>query len=152
MSKIKIYRYSHTGFESYLQDHLIKDSAVILDDLLKLVNNEYLKNLIKKGFTEPDRDFEYNGIFVFLLPPSIKDRNYFLNHLKIDPATIPLHIAEIDSNAIGYHDNGKVYDKNNKMTVKDAYDRNMNTFYLPKSQLHLISQLSLQSKNKNKIN
>jgi len=151
MKKIKIYRYSHTGFESYLQDHLVKDSTVSLDDMLSLVDNDYLKGLIRQGFTEPDPEFEYDGIFVFLALPSERDRDYFLNHLKVDPTTIPLHVAEIDLNAVGYHDNGKVYDKNNKMTVKEACDRNMNTFYIPKSQLHLISQPVLKLKNKNKM-
>ena len=57
-------------------------------------------------------------------------------------------MAEIDINAMGYHDNGKVYDKNNKMTVKDSVERNVNTFYLPKSQLHLITKPLLKLKNK----
>lgn len=151
MSKIKIYRYSNTGFDPYLQDHLVRDSMISLDDMLKLIVNDYLKGLIRQGFTEPDPEFEYNGIFVFLAPPSERDRDYFLNHLKIDPKTIPLHVAEIDINAVGYHDNGKVYDKKNKMSVKEACDKHMNTFYLPKSQLHLISQPYLKLKNKNKI-
>lgn len=148
MSKIKIYRYSDTGFEPYLQDHLLRDSSISLESMLSTIDNEYLKGLVRKGHTQPDPEFEYEGIFVFLAPPAERDRDYFLNHLDRDPSTIPLHIAEIDVNAVGYHDNGKVYDNNNKMTVKDAIERNMNTFYLPKSQLYLITKPLLKLKNK----
>ena len=148
MQKIKIYRYSDTGFEPYLQDHLVKDSAISLESMLSTIDNEYLKGLVRKGHTEPDPEFEYEGIFVFLAPPSERDRDYFLNHLNRDAKTIPLHVAELDVTAVGYHDDGKVYDKNNKMTVKEAVDRNMNTFYLPKSQLHLITKPLLKLKNK----
>ena len=148
MQKIKIYRYSDTGFEPYLQDHLVSDSAISLESMLSTIDNEYLKGLVRKGHTEPDPEFEYEGIFVFLAPPSERDRDYFLNHLNRDAKTIPLHVAELDVTAVGYHDDGKVYDKNNKMTVKEAVDRNMNTFYLPKSQLHLITKPLLKLKNK----
>lgn len=148
MSKIKIYRYSDTGFEPCRQEHLVRHSAISLETMLSTIDNEYVKGLIRKGYTEPDPDFEYDGIFVFLASPSEQDRNYFLNHLDRDAKTIPLHVAELDITAIGYHDDGKVYDKKNKMTVQEACDKHMNTFYLPKSQLHLISKPSLKLKNK----
>ncbi len=148
MSKIKIYRYSYTGFEPHIQNHLIEDSMISLESMISTIDNEYLKVLISKGFTEPDPEFEYEGIYIFLTKPSERDRDYFLNHLNIDIKQIPFHIAEVDINAIGYSDNGKVYDKNNKMTVKTACERNINTFYLPKSQLGLISKISLKLNNK----
>jgi len=148
MSKIKIYRYSDTGFVPYLQDHLVRDSCISLESMLSTLDNEYLKGLVRKGYTTPDPEFEYDGIFVFLAPPSERDRDYFLNHLDRDAKTIPLHVAELDITAVGYHDNGKVYDKNNKMTVKEACEHHINTFYLPKSQIHLISKPSLKLKNK----
>lgn len=148
MSKIKIYRYSDTGFEPYYQEHLVRHSAISLESMISTLDNEYLKGLIKKGYTEPDPEFEYEGIFIFLAPPSERDRDYFLNHLDRDAKTISLHVAELDINAFGYFDNDKVYDKNNKMTVKVACERHINTFYLPKSQLHLISKQSLKLKNK----
>ena len=148
MSKIKIYRYSDTAFEPYLQDHLVRDSAISLESILSTIDNEYLKGLVIKGFTNPDPEFEFDGIFIFLAPPLERDRDYFLNHLDRDPSTIPLHVAEIDVNAVGYHDNGKVYDKNNKMTIKEACERHINTFYLPKSQLHFVTKPSLKLKSK----
>lgn len=148
MSKIKIYRYSDTGFEPCLQTNLLEHASVSLDDMLSTIDNDYLKQLIRKGYTKPDPAFEYDGMFIFLSKPNERDTKYFLNHLDRDLTTNPLYIAELDINAIGYHDNGKVYDKNNKMTIKDACERHINTFYLPKSQLHLINKTSLKLKNK----
>lgn len=148
MSKIKIYRYSDTGFEPCLQTNLLEHASVSLEDMLSTIDNDYLKQLVRKGHTEPDPDFEYDGIFVFLASPSERDRAYFLNHLDRDTKTIPLHVAELDITALGYHDDGKVYDKKNKMTVKEACERHINTFYLPKSQLHLISKPVLKLKTK----
>jgi hypothetical protein len=148
MSKIKIYRYSDTGFEPCLQTNLLEHASVSLEDMLSTIDNDYLKQLVRKGHIEPDPEFEYDGMFIFLSKPNERDTKYFLNHLDRDPTTIPLHVAELDITAVGYHDNGKVYDKNNKMTVKEACERHINTFYLPKSQLHLISKFSLKFNNK----
>jgi disulfide oxidoreductase YuzD len=150
MSKIKIYRYSDTGFEACMQHHLVRYSKINLESMISNLDNEYLKDLVRKGFTEPDTEFEYEGIFIFLTAPSHQDRDYFLNHLEKDAHTIPLHVAEIDVGAIGYHDDGKVYDSKNKMTVKAAIEKNVQTFYIPKSQIHLITKL--ENRIKHKIN
>lgn len=148
MSKIKIYRYSDTGFEPCLQTNLLEHASVSLEDMLSTIDNDYLKQLVRKGHTEPDPAFEYDGMFIFLTKPNEHDTQYFLNHLDRDPTTIPLHVAELDITAVGYHDDGKVYDKKNKMTVKEACELHINTFYLPKSQLHLISKPVLKLKTK----
>lgn len=150
MSKIKIYRYSDTGFEACTQHHLVEHSKINLESMISTLDNEYLKGLVRKGFTEPDPEFEYDGIFIFLTAPSKDDRDYFLNHLEKDSHTIPLHVAEIDIDAVGYHDDGKVYDSKNKMTIKTACEKNIQTFYIPKSQIHLITKL--ENKIKNKLN
>lgn len=148
MQKIKIYRYSDTGFEPCLQTNLLEHAAVSLDDMLSSIDNDYLKQLVRKGHTEPDPEFEYDGMFIFLSKPNERDTQYFLNHLDRDPSTIPLHVAEISDEAVGYIDDGHVYAKENKITIKEACERHINTFYLPKSQVKFIQDINCKIKNK----
>ncbi len=136
---IKIFRFSNDGFKPQFQSNLKEHSEHTLENLLSLIpeNNEYLKNLVVRGFTTPDENFEYEGIFVFLIKPSIEDKRYFLNHLD-NIENIKLNEAFIKEDAICYIDDGTVYNKENKILIKEALDKKINTIYIPKSQLFKI--------------
>lgn len=135
---IQIFRYSREGFKAQYQSNLKENSNVTLQSLLeKVPENKYIQSLIIKGFDEPDENFEYEGIFVFLEKPNNKDKEYFLNHLKnIDD--IPLNSTFIKKAAICYIDDGTVYKKENRITIEEAVLRKINTVYIPKSELFKI--------------
>lgn len=138
---IKIFRFSNNGFQPQFQSNLKEHANTSLEKLLNLVpdNNSYLKSLVLKGFTEPDKDFEYEGIFVFLTKPTNEDKRYFLNHLN-NIENIKLNEAFIKEDAICYIDDGTVYNKENKISIKEALNKNINAIYIPKSQLFKINK------------
>jgi hypothetical protein len=140
-----IYRYSKHGFNSQHQGHLLKDSMVSLEEMLKQCTTDYMKNLIKSNYVEVDPNFEFDGIFIFLNKPTLKDKEFYLNHLKTNLDDINLNVAKIDPSAICYLDDGFVFREKNRMTIDDALKMNYNTVYIPDSQ---ISKIQLIRKNK----
>lgn len=133
----RIYRYSNTGFEPQIQTHLIKKSNTTLEKLHSHCDNDFLKSLISSSFKKPDPDFQYSGIFVFLKPPSVEDRNFYFNHLDktLDKGAIQFFETEIDEESICYLDNGFVFHSDNKTSIKDALANGYETVYIPESEL-----------------
>lgn len=93
-----------------------------------------MTSLIRRSFVEPDAEFEYEGIFAFLQKPNIKNKNFYLNHLK-NKQNILYSESFIESNAFCYIDDGIVYAKQNKMCIFEAFQKNIESIYIPKSQL-----------------
>ena len=145
---INIYRFSNSGFQPQYQKHLEEKSKITLEELLKNCTNTYMQNLIKRSYCLPDKDFEYNGIFVFLEKPTEDDKSFYLNHLNIDLSNIALNTALISPKAFCYIDDGIVQKPENKINIQQAVNLKHNTVYIPESQ---ICHISLNIKNRFKI-
>lgn len=135
---IKIYRFSKSGFKSQYQDHLFNHYNFTFSekDLDKF--NEHQKKLILSSLEEKnDPDFDFNGVFAFIQKPTIKDYHYFLNHLSIKPDyTNDFHSIYLNPNIICYIDDGFCYLLKNKITLKEAFDKNVLTIYIPSYSLN----------------
>lgn len=130
---INLYRYSNTGFEPQFQDMLYKSAGMSLEYLIENCTNEYIARLLESGYVIPCGLFEYDGVFAFTSLPEERDKKYYLNHLT--DINISLHIKEFHEDIIVYADVSCKYNKENRMTLKEALDRKYLTIYIPKSSL-----------------
>jgi hypothetical protein len=105
MDLVKLVRYSDHGFEPQHQSKMrgyVEWAKSYCGDNLEGVTNyvlEIIKNNINETLKNLNQDFEFQGIHAFFDPVSIKDRNFFMNHLSYLPKK---HKAMIPSSALAY--------------------------------------------------
>lgn len=140
MSKtVIISRFSLNGFEPHFQSHLKNKAMVSLDEILSKCPTEYTKNLIKESFVQSDPLFEFDGIFAFVGKATHDNKIFYLNHLKtID--NLSYFESEISGDAICYIDDGIVYASKNRTTISEAFERQYEAIFIPKSQLKYLLQ------------
>lgn len=135
----KIYRYSNYGFEPQHQSNMLKEYNTPFEQMLRDCTTDYMRHLVKNHYKEPEKNFEFDGVFVFLHEPTLQDKSFYLSHLsEKDFENLNLNEAIIDIDATCYVDNGFVFRPDNKMTIKEAVGSNYVAIYLPKSQLSKI--------------
>lgn len=127
---IELYRYSNFGYEPQYQRYFYQSAYI---DLKTDYFNEYTTNLILQNHNPPCYLFEFDGVFAFIGKPTDVDKRYYLNHLPDD--NLPLHIKEFDESTIVYANCGLTYEPQNRMTLKEAKDKNHIAVYIPKSSL-----------------
>lgn len=136
---ITISRFSLNGFEPHFQSHLKNKAMVSLDDLLSKYPTEYMKNLVKDSFVQPDPLFEFYGIFAFVGKAAEENKKFYLNHLKTTE-NLSYFETEISGDAICYLDDGIVYSSKNRTTILEAFEKQYDAIFIPKSQLKYILQ------------
>lgn len=140
MSKtITISRFSLNGFEPHFQSHLKNKAMVSLDEILSKCPTEYMKELVKNSFVQPDSLFEFDGIFAFVGKATNDNKNFYLNHLKTTD-NLSYFEAEISVDAICYVDDGVVYSSKNRITILEAFDKKYDAIFIPKNQLKYLLQ------------
>lgn len=136
---IQVFRFSKNGFQPHLQTHLA-DAILAFKKIRTLIDNNnlnsYQKNLINLSIANKtiDNNFLNYGVFAFLQQPTKSDFDYFLNHL--DKENKPdfnqdLHTRFFDDETICYIDDGFCYFKENKRTLKQAFDEKHLAVFIP---------------------
>lgn len=132
---ILCYRWSKDGFIPKMQNHQ-KIKTDSMSEALKEIDKmpKHLQPFIKKHIEtySVDKDFSYFGLFAFVSKPNEKDYQFYLNHLDDKPDfKNDFHSKLFDENTIVYQDDGFFDHIKNKMTLKEALERNLSAIYIP---------------------
>lgn len=138
---IKIYRYSNDEFRPQTQTVMMKRVDVNVESIIDSDIEKCIQKLKQENAHHLDPEFEFKGIFIFLSTPNDDDRSFYLDHVESPLHTIKFNEGILDGEAVCYVDDGIVYKNQNKMKVKEAFEKNYKAVYLPESQIKYIEKI-----------
>lgn len=136
---ISCYRWSHNGFKTQKQIHLIEEQNRLLESRKTIIKKtslseqEYL--LREHESNQLDPNFIFEGVFVFIKKPNKGDYSLYLNHIpfsKRPDFETDLHSKDFHEDTIVYVDNFSPNNIRSKMTLAEAKRKRYERVYLPK--------------------